>query len=125
MHTEKITLQNKVNNPLNKKDFLTVVDAIIEQQMSRMKVSATSVADELNMQPQRLHRLVKSATGMSAFAYITRYRLELAKKHLRESDMLTVAKIGHICGFEEPTHFTRFFKHATGMTPGEYRNNAN
>jgi AraC family transcriptional regulator, transcriptional activator of pobA len=33
----------------------------------------------------------------------------------------TVAEIGYLLNFSEPTHFTKFFKKETGLTPIEFR----
>ena len=43
-----------------------------------------------------------------------------AKKLLRYTDF-TIAEIADYLGFEEPTHFGRFFKRNLSLTPLEYR----
>jgi AraC-like DNA-binding protein len=47
-------------------------------------------------------------------------RRELAEHYLLRSD-LSVQEIASYLGFSEPRSFHRSFKHWTGMTPGEYR----
>lgn len=111
-----------MNNPINTKDFLAQADAIIKRLMRDNKLSATQLASELGIHPQQMRRLIKQATGMSSSEYIIDKKITQAKELLLNQDLLTVAKIGYLCGFSEPTHFTRFFKHTVGMTPSQFRN---
>ena len=43
-----------------------------------------------------------------------------AKRMLIYSD-LSAAEVGYACGFEEPAHFSRFFKRQVGESPGAFR----
>lgn len=106
---------------VSKKEFLEKVDNILDQLMSNQNLSVNHVADELHIQVQQLRRLLILTTGFTSSEYIKNYRIERAKKLLINYNFISVAKIGFMCGFDEPTHFSRFFKHITGITPLEYR----
>ena len=43
-----------------------------------------------------------------------------AKRMLIYSD-LSAAEVGYACGFDEPAHFSRFFKRQIGESPGQFR----
>ena len=105
-----------MNNPRNKTDFLNGVNTAIEQLMDENRLSVIQLACRLNMQPQQLRRIMKSITE-----YIAEQRIMYAKQLLIRYDLLTIAEISNMCGFDEPTHFTRFFKRLTGITPIEFR----
>lgn len=106
----------------NTKEFLAIVDAAIERMMRDDKLNAINLASDLNIHSQQLRRLIRQTTGMSSAEYITSKKIARAKQLLLKQDMLSIAKVGFLCGFDEPTHFTRFFKHTVGMTPSQFRN---
>jgi AraC family transcriptional regulator, transcriptional activator of pobA len=77
-------------------------------------------AELLSVTPNYLSQAVSNATGQRAYDLITDRLLLEAKKLLRYTD-LPVAEIADFLGFEEPTHFGRFFKRKLSLTPVEYR----
>ena len=83
--------------------------------------SLDRIAHEVNLSPNYLHTAFKEAFGETPYAYVTRKRIEKAKRLIsagRES-MLTIARE---TGFCAQSHFNKVFKAHTGMTPKEYRN---
>lgn len=78
-------------------------------------------ADQLNVSANYLNEIIKSETGISAKRHITERLLLEAKNLLLYSEM-DIAEISHILQFSEPTHFTKFFKKETGLTPKNYQN---
>lgn len=108
--------------PFSTKDFLAQADASIKKLMRDNNLTANQLASELGIHPQQMRRLIRQATGMSSSEYIIDKKITHAKELLLNQDLLTVAKVGYLCGFSEPTHFTRFFKHTVGMTPSQFRN---
>lgn len=86
-------------------------------------LEATSVeeyADRLNITANHLSQTIKDATGVTAKSIITKRRLEEAKYLLKYTDN-DVAEIAYHLGFNEPTHFTKFFKKETDITPVQFR----
>ncbi len=82
--------------------------------------SLQRIAAEVNLSPNYLHTAFKEAFGETPYAYVTRKRIEKAKRLIaagRES-MLTIALE---TGFCSQSHFNKVFKSHTGMTPKEYR----
>lgn len=71
--------------------------------------------------PERtLKRRFKIATGSTLIDYVQNLRVEAAKRHL-ETEHLSSEEIAAQVGYENPAFFRRLFKHATGLTPGQYR----
>jgi AraC-like DNA-binding protein len=64
--------------------------------------------------------VVSSTLGQKAHDLIADRLLLEAKKLLRYTD-LSIAEVADYLGFEEPTHFGRFFKRKFALTPLEYR----
>ena len=65
-------------------------------------------------------RLFKKYTCLTPAEYILQYRLDIAKKMLRNGEA-TVLNIAYFCGFNSETYFIRAFKKQYGMTPYAYK----
>lgn len=75
-------------------------------------------ADRMNLSIKTLSRKVKDQLNTSLGLLIRQELLTSAKQRL--SDGMTVKEIAHELHFEEPNHFTRFFKNSTGITPSDF-----
>ena len=77
-------------------------------------------AEKLFVSSNTLNKIVKDLTGKTAKEIINdRVILESKKMLLYTSS--DIAQIAFNIGFDEPTHFIRFFKSHTLQTPKEYR----
>ena len=77
-------------------------------------------AGHLAMTPDRLNDHVKRATGVTAGHLIRQRILTEAKRDL----VFTARPINDVAyelGFTDPSHFARFFRKQTGMTPQDFR----
>lgn len=77
-------------------------------------------ADRLAMTPDRLNDLVKRAIGVTAGHLIRQRVLTEAKRELVFSTR-PVHDIAYDLKFADPSHFARFFRKQTGVTPLEFR----
>lgn len=83
-------------------------------------LSASMLAQRLNLSPDYLSDLLRKEIGMNAKDFIHHHLIEEAKHRLLTTDQ-TVSEICYSLGFEYPQYFTRLFKAKTGLTPQEYR----
>ncbi|GAA0925993.1 MULTISPECIES: AraC family transcriptional regulator [Streptomyces violaceusniger group] len=67
-----------------------------------------------------LSRHFRSALGQTPGAYVTRWRMDLASVRLRDTDE-PVESISGAVGYGSPHAFSRAFRRARGVAPGEYR----
>jgi AraC-like DNA-binding protein len=77
-------------------------------------------AKALHLSANYFGDLIKKETGQSAKEYLLNKTMDVAKKVIFESNK-TITEIAFELGFKYPQHFTRLFKHQTGLTPNEYR----
>lgn len=85
-------------------------------------VSLQETAESVGLHPAYLSVLFKEVTGESFIKYLTRNRMELAKSLLRKG--LKVNEVSERVGYMTPRHFSDVFKRYTGMTPGQFRDDA-
>jgi AraC-like DNA-binding protein len=78
------------------------------------------LAEMAGYHPYHLNRLVKSSTGITLRQYIINYRIEVAKKLLRETEM-RVSEIAEACGYKNFSNFSEDFKNKAGRSPLKYR----
>ena len=77
-------------------------------------------AGKLAMTPDRLNDHVKRATGVTAGHLIRQRVLTEAKRQLVFTNQ-AIHEIAYDLAFSDPSHFTRFFRKQTGMTPQAFR----
>lgn len=77
-------------------------------------------ADKLNITPKYFSKLIKDISGKSAAEWIDQYVVLEAKSLLKNSDM-TIQEIAYYLNFSSQSFFCKYFKHNTGITPGEYK----
>lgn len=107
----------------NDKAFIKKLDQTIFELMKQNKLSADNVANQLNVTSQQLRRKIQTTAKMGSNEYITKVRMECAKRLLLAQPQYPIKEISFMCGFDEPANFTRAFKNAVGVTPSQYRSN--
>mgnify|MGYP003644233734 CR=1 FL=1 len=100
-----------------------IITQEFESLVDKMYVDTKNVseyAEQLNITPNYLTTMVKNLTGKSA-KDIIHERILLESKSLLKFSGLDIAEIAYRLNFQEPTHFTRFFKKLSGITPNKFR----
>jgi AraC-like DNA-binding protein len=77
-------------------------------------------AADLGCSVRTLTRASLALTGRTA-KQVVDDRVALQARRLLAATTLSVAEVGRILGFGEPTNFGRFFHRETGLSPGQFR----
>lgn len=80
----------------------------------------SDVAREMFLSPAQFTRTVRRETGKTFNQLLNEYRLEEAKKLLRDSQW-TASAIAAFLGFRSASYFRTFFRAHTGSTPSAFR----
>jgi AraC family transcriptional activator of pobA len=92
---------------------------LVEDHFRRERYIAFYAA-RLAMTPDRLNDHVKRAIGVTAGHLIRQRMLTEAKRQLVFTNQ-AITEISYDLGFSDPSHFARFFRKNTGMTPQGFR----
>ena len=106
------------DKPLDLKRLTRVtefINASVEQAFTVNELASIAC-----MSPAHFSRSFKAATGSAPHEYVSRARLDLAKRLLLTSDRLLV-DIAYATGFSSQANFNRAFRKAVGTTPSAYR----
>lgn len=78
------------------------------------------LADEVHMARSTLARRFVDLVGETPLGYLTRWRMDVAARLLRETDV-PVAEVGRRVGYNSEFAFSRAFSRIRGEAPGRYR----
>jgi two-component system response regulator YesN len=93
---------------------------IIHEQYGK-DISLPDAAKQLYISSNYLSKIFSAEMGKSFSRYLLEYRINMAKKLLRESND-KVYEIAERVGYADVVHFSKIFKQATGHSPNRYRN---
>jgi two-component system, response regulator YesN len=96
-----------------------VLDGYIEAHLAD-DVSLSRLAEVVGLNPSYLSRLYLQETGTHLSEKIAQVRWDRALSLLADPDR-KIADVARDVGFWTPSHFIRFFKKRTGLTPQAYR----
>jgi AraC-like DNA-binding protein len=102
--------------------LLSRVRAHVRQHLSDPALTPRTIADAHNVSVRRLYKAC-AAAGWSLEQWVIEQRLEDARTRLASPAGLrrSIGATARACGFADPSHFTRRFRQAYGMTPREWQ----
>ncbi len=97
----------------------------IEKPFLKGQFTVRELSDKINIPQNEISHIIHIKTNMYYTDYMNNYRVETFKEKLNDptNESFTIFSIAMDCGFASKTSFNRIFKHHTGMTPSEYKNN--
>ena len=100
--------------------FLSSILSYINKNLYN-ELTIESIAKEFNISQTTLNLNFKNELGMTVKKYITKSKLEDAKKLLDRN--LSISEISQMLGYADSSHFCKKFKKEFQMTPTQYRRN--
>lgn len=102
--------------PLSDQAFAQSLEFLDERFTDPLQIN--DLASMAGLSYRRYTTLFKQAKGETVNAYLTRLRIDYAKKRLGESGNVLVSALES--GFGDLSHFYRVFKKETGLTPKQF-----
>lgn len=85
------------------------------------ELTLSILAKELNIRPQLLSQFINDNLNKSFTQFINEYRIDEAKRLLKESTQFKIDAVGFESGFNSTSTFYSSFKKITGTTPSNYQ----
>lgn len=86
-------------------------------------LSLAMLAEQLELTTHQTSELINTQFNMGFSRLVREYRVEEAKKQLREEPKASVLSIGLAVGFSSQSNFYTAFREIAGETPGQFRKN--
>ncbi len=83
--------------------------------------SLPDLAEQLHVTVHHLSQVINEGLGRSFFEMTAEYRIEEAKRLLKEQINIKIEEIAEQVGYNSKSSFNTSFKKITGQTPSEWR----
>jgi AraC-like DNA-binding protein len=107
---------------VDKGDIISQVKTAIFELIGSGNIAAEDIAEKLHITSRTLRRRLDEE-GVSYGKILKDLRRELAMQYIRD-DSMALTEISYLLGFSQPSSLSRAFKHWTGKSPTEIRQEA-
>jgi len=105
--------------------FMEDVIAVMEKNYDNSEFGVQELADALRLNRSVLSKKLNAETGLPTAQFIRNYRLDIARKMITENVAnRNITEIAYRVGFNDPKYFTRCFTKQYGVSPSQYKENA-
>ncbi|BBH19428.1 AraC family transcriptional regulator [Paenibacillus baekrokdamisoli] len=116
---------NEIKNEIDKADPNTERNLVRQAkefvtENYRNDFSLTEIAAQLYVNPSYFSWLFKQETGLTFTAYLTQYRMSVAKNLLKQ-DKQKVYEVAQCVGYNDYRHFCKMFKKVEGISPKDFK----
>jgi AraC-like DNA-binding protein len=126
------TLKQEIRKKRYEKSMLEGIDIhVIQDRLDELmrgdelfrdsEISLAAVAERLSITPHQLSQLLNERMDTKFWDFVNRYRIEEAKKLLRDNPDANIISVCFQVGFNTKSTFNSAFKKITGMTPREFK----
>lgn len=108
--------------PAEQEEYVRQLSRLMETERLYLdsKLRIGDVAKVLGIDSRTLSNSVMAVRGQTLSRFVNGYRIDYAKRILREQPATKIGSLYFEAGFNNEVSFFRTFKALTGMTPGEY-----
>ena len=109
---------SEIRDTLMHSDYMTFRKLLRQHYQDLKKVK--EYAQKMNITERTLNDIVKQSSGKSASEVIYMHLVMEAKRLLRTG--ISVKQTAYTLNFDDPGHFSKFFKNKTGESPSDFQN---
>lgn len=103
-----------------RRDALGRVSSYIREHIADPEMTLKDAAAAAFLSPNYLTHLLRKETGSTFSELVLERRMRLARTHLINTTK-PVSHIAQVCGFADEAYFSRRFRKANGLPPGQFR----
>ena len=104
------------NKIVRTRDVIGIFDA---DTATVSKTTRAYLSEKEKLGVSQFHVVFRALTGMTPTQYITKLRMSLAARLLRDAT-LSVGEVAEACGYGDMFYFSRVFRREMGVSPSAY-----
>ncbi|MEG0961590.1 MAG: response regulator [Lachnospiraceae bacterium] len=109
------------NTNLDQKSIYELMEKYLKKNY-QSDISFQELSEKFGFTPEYLGKIFKKHAGETPLKYLTKIRMNEAKRLLLSSPDMEIQKIGELVGYQDRFYFSRLFKSYVGIQPSEFRN---
>lgn len=123
METESDELDSyrSTNSRLDQKSICQLLETYLQENYQQ-EVSFQELGEKFGFTPEYLGKIFKKYSGETPSKYLTKLRMNEAKRLLLGNPDMEIQMVGELVGYKDGFYFSRAFKSYTGIQPSEFRN---
>ncbi len=127
----KAITETKSETPIIREEEIFITNLLSYMKTNKPYINSeltiAKLAKDLKVTPEYLSGILNGRLNNNFFDFINHYRIEEFKIRCKDpkNNKLTLMGIAYDSGFNAKATFNRVFKKATGLTPGNYKNQVN
>ncbi len=123
MQSEADELESYCTNTdrLDQESICRLLEKYLQENFQH-EVFFQEIGEKFGFTPEYLGKIFKKSTGETPSKYLTRLRINEAKRLLLHNPDMEVQKAGELSGYRDGAYFSRVFKSYVGIQPSEFRN---
>lgn len=118
--SQLLTLAKSKAEKRGRRDALSRVNNFIREHLADPAMNLKEAAAAAFLSPNYLTHLLRKETGSSFSELVLERRMHLARTYLL-NDSKPISHVAQLCGFADEAYFSRRFRQAHGMPPGQFR----
>jgi AraC-like DNA-binding protein len=111
--------QKKYVSPSTDELILPAVERI-HSEFTKNDISVSELSSACGISEAYFRRIFLNKYGVSPKEYIIGLRMNFAKQLLLSGEF-SISSVAELCGYSEPTHFSREFSRRVGMPPAKFK----
>jgi two-component system response regulator YesN len=113
------------NSQVNRERFTLIqrAKAYIDHHFTDPDLQMKMVADQFNLSSSHFSTIFRQSIGETFQEYVSKNRINRAKELLRTTSS-KCSEVAYQCGYNDPHYFSYIFKKKTGLTPRQFRSEA-
>lgn len=122
METEfdELDSYRSTNSRLDQKSICQLLETYLQENYQQ-EVSFQELGEKFGFTPEYLGKIFKKYSGETPSKYLTKLRMNEAKRLLLGNPDMEIQMVGELVGYKDGFYFSRAFKSYTGIQPSEFR----
>ena len=112
-------VSNSVVNKVDTPEYLKIITNYLDTHFGD-PINMGTVCKKFGISQPYLSKLFRKYRQDTFIHYLTKIRIEKAKKLIETSSEINIKEIAEMTGYQDPFYFSRVFSSYTGVSPSEY-----